>query len=156
MMLIFDMSEKSNGFELSKIIPDGTILVSMLPDKTITKSANLFSELPHSLPEELIEILVDAPNIRIERIISTGHASLPEFWYDQAESESNPLLTCSHRFNQSNPDYPATGTHTSSACSVQARIITPSRATGRTKGDVGASGVPQHTSPCSVGRAFSF
>jgi len=53
----------------------------------MTKSANLFSELPNNLPEELIEKLVDAPNIRIERIVSTGHASPPGFWYDQAESE---------------------------------------------------------------------
>jgi cupin 2 domain-containing protein len=72
---------------LLKIIPDGTISVSMLSDKIITESANLFSDLPHSLPEELIEILVDAPNVRIERIISTGHASPPGFWYEQAESE---------------------------------------------------------------------
>jgi len=78
---------KSDGSELLKIIPDGTISVSMLPDKIITESANLFSELPHSLPEELIEILVDAPDVRIERIVSTGHASPPGFWYDQAESE---------------------------------------------------------------------
>jgi len=50
-------------------------------------SANLFAELPSNLPEELIEKLVDAPGIRIERIVSTGHASPPGFWYDQAESE---------------------------------------------------------------------
>ena len=53
----------------------------------MTKAANLFSELPSSLPEELIEKLVDAPEVRIERIVSTGHSSPPGFWYDQAESE---------------------------------------------------------------------
>ena len=72
---------------LLKIIPDGTISFSMLPDKTMTKPANLFSELPSNLPEELIAILVDAPDVRIERIVSTEHASPPGFWYDQAESE---------------------------------------------------------------------
>ena len=51
------------------------------------KSANLFSELPSSLPEELVEKIVDAGDIRIERIISIGHSSPPGFWYDQAESE---------------------------------------------------------------------
>jgi cupin 2 domain-containing protein len=35
----------------------------------------------------LVEKLVDAPDIRIERIVSTGHASPPGFWYDQVESE---------------------------------------------------------------------
>ena len=49
--------------------------------------ANLFAELPSILPEELIEVLADSPDIRIERIISTGHASPPGFWYDQVESE---------------------------------------------------------------------
>ena len=53
----------------------------------MTKSANLFTGLPSNLPEELIEKLVDVPGIRIERIVSTGHTSPPEFWYDQSESE---------------------------------------------------------------------
>ena len=51
------------------------------------KLTNLFADLPNTLPEELIEKLVDAPDIRIERIVSTGHASPPGFWYNQAESE---------------------------------------------------------------------
>ena len=59
----------------------------LLPSKTMTEPTNLFTELPSNLPEELIETLVDAPGIRIERIVSTGHASPPGFWYDQAESE---------------------------------------------------------------------
>ena len=50
-------------------------------------TGNLFSELSSSLPEELIEKLVDTQDVRIERIVSTGHASQPDFWYDQAESE---------------------------------------------------------------------
>ena len=48
---------------------------------------NLFAELPNMLPEELIEKLIDTPNVRIERIVSTGHASPPGFWYDQSENE---------------------------------------------------------------------
>jgi cupin 2 domain-containing protein len=56
-------------------------------EKTMTKPANLFSELPVNLPEELIETIVDAADIRVERIVSTGHASPPGFWFDQAESE---------------------------------------------------------------------
>ena len=56
------------------------------------KSANLFSELPNSLPEELIDKLVDTGEIRIERIISTGHASPPGFWYDQSVNEWVAIL----------------------------------------------------------------
>ena len=48
---------------------------------------NLLADLPAQLPEELIQTLHSTPQVRIERIISQGHVSLPGFWYDQAEDE---------------------------------------------------------------------
>ena len=48
---------------------------------------NLFEDLPQLLPQELIQILVSAANVRIERIVSHGHASPGDFWYDQAQHE---------------------------------------------------------------------
>ena len=48
---------------------------------------NLFADLPASLPEELIEVLAENEHIRIERIVSTGHASPTGYWYDQEEHE---------------------------------------------------------------------
>ena len=48
---------------------------------------NLFANLPASLPHELTEILLQAANIRIERIVSHGHVSPPDYWYDQEEHE---------------------------------------------------------------------
>jgi len=48
---------------------------------------NLFSDIPASPPEELIEALLTTPNVRIERIVSHGHASPADFWYDQDENE---------------------------------------------------------------------
>jgi cupin 2 domain-containing protein len=48
---------------------------------------NLFGDLPQQLPDELITTLLDAANVRIERIISHGHASQPGFWYDQDRHE---------------------------------------------------------------------
>jgi cupin 2 domain-containing protein len=54
---------------------------------------NLFSDLPTApLPEEIIEHLLDRPGLRVERIVSTGQASPPGFWYDQAEHEWVVLL----------------------------------------------------------------
>ena len=50
-------------------------------------TANLFAELPSNLPDELFTTLLDAANVRIERIVSHGHASAPDFWYDQGQSE---------------------------------------------------------------------
>jgi cupin 2 domain-containing protein len=53
---------------------------------------NLFDDLPTSLPEELTETLLIAAGVRIERIVSTGQASPPGFWYDQPEGEWVVLL----------------------------------------------------------------
>jgi cupin 2 domain-containing protein len=39
------------------------------------------------LPDELFTTLLDAPGVRIERIISHGHASPENFWYDQPRHE---------------------------------------------------------------------
>lgn len=48
--------------------------------------ANLFENLA-SLPEELTETLTDNQHVRIERIVSHGHTSPTDFWYDQDEHE---------------------------------------------------------------------
>lgn len=48
---------------------------------------NLFSSIPIDLPDELTETLVQANVVRIERIVSHGHASPEGFWYDQEQNE---------------------------------------------------------------------
>lgn len=48
---------------------------------------NLLAELPLDLPAELVETVVNSQNVRIERIVSTGHVSAANFWYDQEEHE---------------------------------------------------------------------
>lgn len=48
---------------------------------------NLFADLPASLPEELVTVLSENAGVRIERIVSTGHASPEGFWYNQDEHE---------------------------------------------------------------------
>ena len=50
-------------------------------------AGNLFADVPTVLPEELVQVLVAAAGVRIERIVSTGHCSPDQFWYDQAEPE---------------------------------------------------------------------
>lgn len=49
--------------------------------------SNLLRDLPASVPSELFETLVEQSEVRIERILSQGHASPPNFWYDQEENE---------------------------------------------------------------------
>ncbi|OIO67229.1 MAG: hypothetical protein CO186_07850 [Zetaproteobacteria bacterium CG_4_9_14_3_um_filter_49_83] len=53
---------------------------------------NLFDDIDASLPDEVTQTLLSAANVRIERIISTGQASPPDFWYDQDEHEWVLLL----------------------------------------------------------------
>jgi cupin 2 domain-containing protein len=44
-------------------------------------------DLPTSLGAEHVDELLRRPNLRIERIVSTGQASAETFWYDQTEHE---------------------------------------------------------------------
>jgi cupin 2 domain-containing protein len=48
---------------------------------------NLFSQLPESFSDEFFQELVGTERVRIERIVSHGHASPPGFWYDQELNE---------------------------------------------------------------------
>lgn len=59
----------------------------------MTRLANLFDELPEApaATEQFAELLA-CPGLRIERIVSTGQASPPDFWYDQPEGEWVLLL----------------------------------------------------------------
>jgi cupin 2 domain-containing protein len=51
------------------------------------KNKNIFNDMPAEIPEELIQEIFASGNIRIERIISKGHSSPEDFWYDQKENE---------------------------------------------------------------------
>ncbi len=51
------------------------------------KMKNLFANFPDALPEEFIEILTQNEHVRIERIVSTGHCSPTDFWYNQSQNE---------------------------------------------------------------------
>ncbi len=48
---------------------------------------NIFSNIPDSLPNELIEQLVISKDCKIERIISKGHATPKGKWYNQDKDE---------------------------------------------------------------------
>ena len=53
---------------------------------------NLFAGIPADLPEELLQTLLETKSVRIERILSRGHASPPGFWYAQERHEWVLLL----------------------------------------------------------------
>jgi cupin 2 domain-containing protein len=56
-------------------------------EKSRENLKSLFDDLPQHLPKELVQTLLSAANVRIEQIISYGHASPEGFWYEQGQHE---------------------------------------------------------------------
>ena len=54
---------------------------------------NIFTQLPDGQNDEELRDLLRTRAVRIERIVSTGQASPPGFWYDQELSEWVLLLS---------------------------------------------------------------
>ena len=53
---------------------------------------NIFSEIPDRLKDELFEDIISSKNIKIERIISDGHTSPKNGWYESKQNEWVILL----------------------------------------------------------------
>ncbi|MFP4143992.1 MAG: cupin [Phycisphaeraceae bacterium] len=57
------------------------------------QSGNLFKNIPPAAAEEAVEVLLNRPGVRLERIASHGHATPPGEWYDQETDEWVVLLS---------------------------------------------------------------
>jgi cupin 2 domain-containing protein len=55
-------------------------------------NTNIFKNIPDQLPAELIECIFKQDAIQIERIISKGHTTPTDHWYDQQWDEWVMLL----------------------------------------------------------------
>ncbi len=53
---------------------------------------NIFDDFSKKDDKEFIEEILSAKNFKLERIISEGHTSPPNFWYDQDKNEFVLLL----------------------------------------------------------------
>ena len=51
------------------------------------KSATIYSSIPNDFGAEALDEIIRVPGVRIERIISKGHTSPENGWYDQEENE---------------------------------------------------------------------
>ena len=49
--------------------------------------SNLLNPLPAAIPDEMVDVLLRQASLRIERIVSRGQYSAPDFWYDQEQAE---------------------------------------------------------------------
>ena len=54
---------------------------------TEMKKENIYNNIPKKFSDEVIENILKNKSIRIERIMSKGHSTPKEFWYDQDENE---------------------------------------------------------------------
>ena len=50
-------------------------------------SGNIFEQIPVNLEKEAFETLIQTKQLKIERIVSLGHASPEVGWYDQEKNE---------------------------------------------------------------------
>jgi len=63
------------------------------PQQRHPEAKNLFVDIPSSLPQEVTDELLRGGNLRIERIVSLGHASPQDSWYDQDQHEWVVLIS---------------------------------------------------------------
>jgi cupin 2 domain-containing protein len=59
---------------------------SQMPDR-IKDMGSVLQGIPAELPEELFGTICSSATVKIERIVSRGHASPDGFWYDQEMNE---------------------------------------------------------------------
>ena len=72
-------------------------------EAAIDKPANLFADVTAAREqEEVVTEILARPRMRIERIVSTGQASPPGFWYDQPWDEWVALLAGAARLRFEN------------------------------------------------------
>lgn len=79
---MFSETVKVDGHEVLRFQPLGSS-----SEQVGESIKNIFDDLPQHLPKEVVQTLIRAADVRIERIISHGHASAPDFWYDQPQHE---------------------------------------------------------------------
>ncbi|MDY0234153.1 MAG: cupin domain-containing protein, partial [Sulfurimonas sp.] len=51
------------------------------------EKSNIFSNIPTNLDDELFEDIINKESFKLQRIISQGHTTPEDEWYDQDEDE---------------------------------------------------------------------
>ncbi|MGI9472737.1 MAG: cupin domain-containing protein [Rubripirellula sp.] len=64
-----------------------------LPDNPINENLLRDCSMAMPLPEETMELIAQGEGMRIERIVSFGHASDEDFWYDCDQREWVSVLS---------------------------------------------------------------
>jgi cupin 2 domain-containing protein len=67
-------------------------------------SGNVFSNIPHYMGDEVFDTILAFDGFEIKRIISKGHQSHPDYWYDQERNEWVMVLNGSAALKFKNGD----------------------------------------------------
>lgn len=89
------------------------------------QSQNIYQNIPVDLPEELFEVLAEGKGVKIERIVSRGHSTDPDFWYDQDQSEWVIVLRGEARLRfegEEEPLHMVEGSHVNIPAHVRHRV----------------------------------
>lgn len=70
----------------------------------MTRVTNLLAALPPDRGKEVFEALLQAPGVKLERIVSRGQATPAGEWYDQAWDEWVAVLAGAARLRVEEPD----------------------------------------------------
>lgn len=63
---------------------------------------NIFEDFPERQESEYLELLLSNPAFKMEKIISQGHVSPDNFWYDQNKNEFVLLISGNARISFEN------------------------------------------------------
>lgn len=72
---------------LTILFADGVPMAIQCSKRITMTLSNLFADVPVNRAEEQFTTLFAAASVRVERIVSHGHASPPGYWYDQDQHE---------------------------------------------------------------------
>ncbi len=68
-------------------------------------TGNIWQGIPsYPLPDEMIQVLHQKEQIKIEKIVSSGQSSPPGFWYDQPQNEWVIMLSGAASIRLQKPD----------------------------------------------------
>ena len=65
----------------------GAVEITACYTADVNLPSNLLTDIPAKIRNELCQTLMEAHDLRIERIVSHGQASPPGFWYEQDKAE---------------------------------------------------------------------
>lgn len=54
--------------------------------------SNIYEQIPENLKDEFFEVLASSKSVKIEKIVSFGHSTPRDEWYDQEQNEWVVLL----------------------------------------------------------------